>query len=118
MVWNIGNGNAVCIGIDPWLGCKWKHTLPPSMIETLHLAGFHFLFDIGSHGLNAMMPQLWFYVESIGFSNPQEIDVWNDYVAILKSSHVRISDDDDALVWILSKSSRCTPKEGYTQLMI
>ena len=91
LVWNIGNGNVVRIGIDPWLGCKWRHTLPPSMIETLHLAGFHFLSDIGSHGLNLVMPQLWFSAESIGFSNPHEIDVWNNYLAILKSNHFFLS---------------------------
>ena len=64
------------------------------------------------------MAQQWFTAESIGFTYPQEIDVWNGYVAILKSSHVRISTDDDALVWNLSKSSRYSPKEGYAQLMI
>ena len=36
LVWNIGNGNVVCIGVDPWIGCKWRHTFPSSMIEKLH----------------------------------------------------------------------------------
>ena len=87
------------------------------MIEKLHLAGLHFLSDIGYHGLSEVLTQLWFSAETIGFTNPQEIDDWNGYVAILKSSHVRISEDDDVFVWILSKSSRYTPREGYAQLM-
>ena len=43
--------------------------------------------------------------------------MWNGYLAILKSSHVRISSDDDTLVWNLSKSGRYSPKEGYAQLI-
>ena len=63
------------------------------------------------------MPQQWFSAEYIGFDDPFEIDVWNGYLAILKSSHVRITNDNDALVWNLSKSGRYSPKEGYAQLM-
>ena len=90
MVWNIGKGSAVHIGIDPWLGCNWRHAFPSSMIEKLHLAGLHLLSDIGYHGLSEVLTQLWFSAETLGFTNPQEIDDWNGYVAILKSSHVRI----------------------------
>ena len=28
LVWKIGSGNAVRIGLDPWAGCKWRHALP------------------------------------------------------------------------------------------
>ena len=113
LVWKIGNGTVVHIGLDPWIGCKWRHALPSSMIEKLHLAGFYFLSDIGLHGMTALLAQQWFTADSIGFTDPQEIDVWNGYVAILKSSHVRISNDDDALVWNLSKFGQYSPKEGY-----
>ena len=40
LVWKIGSGNAVRIGLDPWSGCKWRHALPIPMLEKLHLAGF------------------------------------------------------------------------------
>ena len=90
MVWKIGNGTAVRIGLDPWIGCKWRHALHSSMLEKLHLAGFYFLSDIGLHGMTALMAQQWINADFIGFTDPQEIDVWNGYVSILKSSHVRI----------------------------
>ena len=61
----------------------------------------HFLSDIGFHALNEVMTQLWFSAETIGFTNPQEIDDQNGYVAILKYSHVRISEDDDVFFWTL-----------------
>ena len=117
MVWKIGNGNAVCIGEDLWIGCKWRHSLPSSMIEKMHLAGFFVLSDIGLHGLTELLAQQWINADFIGFSDPQEIDVWNGYLAILKSSHARLSNEDDTLVWNLSKSGKYRPKEGYAQLM-
>ena len=117
LVWKIGNGTTVRIGLDPWIGCKWRHVLPYSMLEKLHLAGFFCLSNIGIHGLSVLMPQQWYSDEYIGFVDPLEIDVWNGYLAILKSSHARISNKDDALVWNLSKTGKYTPKEGYAQLM-
>ena len=57
LVWKISNGTAVRIGLDPWIGCKWRHALPSSMLEKLHLAGFYCLSDIGLHGMSALMAQ-------------------------------------------------------------
>ena len=82
-------GAAVCLWVDPWVGCKWRHILSPYVIEKLHLAGFYFLSDIGIPGLTCLMVQQWFTTEFIGFTDPQEIAVWNGYIAILKMSNVR-----------------------------
>ena len=32
LVWKIGNRTVVHIGVDPWIGCKWRHAFPSSMI--------------------------------------------------------------------------------------
>ena len=110
LVWNIGNGNVVRIGEDPWICCKWRHSLPSYMIEKLHLAGFFVLSDIGLHGLTVLMAQQWINADFIGFTDPREIDVWNGYLAILKSNHARLTNKDDTLVWNLSKYGKYTPK--------
>ena len=73
LVWKIGNGNAVRIGVDPWIRCKWRHSLPSSMIEKLHLAGIFVLADIGLHGLTDLLAQQWTNADFIGFTDPQEI---------------------------------------------
>ena len=52
------------------------------------------------------MAQQWFNADFIGFTNPQEIAMWNGYLGILKSSHARLSNEDGALVWNLSKSGK------------
>ena len=64
------------------------------------------------------MEQHWLTVDYIGLVDLQEIATWNGYIAILKASHVRISNEDDVLVWNLSKSGKYTPKEGYAKLMM
>ena len=46
LVWRIGTGTEVRIGIDPCLGCKWRHVLPDCMIDKLHSIGFYVIKDI------------------------------------------------------------------------
>ena len=101
LVWKVGSGKAVRIGLDLWVGCKWRHSLPTPMIDRLHLAGYHYLSDIGTNGMSVLMPQEWLLADTLGFNDPFEIAVWNGYTAILKSSHVRLSTEDDYLIWQL-----------------
>ena len=70
LVWKIGNGTDVHIGLDPWIGCNWRHALPSPMLEKLHLAGLYFLSDIGIHGMTALLAQQWITADSIRFVDP------------------------------------------------
>ena len=117
LVWKIGAGRDVRIGLDPWSGCKWRHTLPVPMLDRLHLAGFHLISDIGIPCMSGLMSQSWLSAGSIGFTDPLEIAALNGYIAILKSSHVRLSLAVDFLIWNLSKTGKYSPKEGYAELM-
>ena len=47
----------------------------------------------------------------------QEIIIWNNCVALLISSHVQISNEDDQLVWSYSKTGKYTPKASYFYLI-
>jgi len=117
LVWKIGTGKDVHIGLDPWSGCKWRHALPVPMLDRLHMAGFQFISDIGIHCLSGLMTQKWLSADTIGFTDPLDIVAWNGYIATLKSSHVRLSAAADCLIWNLSKSGKYSPKEGYAELM-
>ena len=117
LVWKIGNGADVRLEMDPWVGCKWRHLLPFPLVEKLHYLGVFSLKYIGAPGLTVLMEQGWLSADHLGLTDHLDVSVWNGYLSTLKASHVRLSNEDDKLVWILSKSGRYTPKEGYVQLL-
>ena len=55
LVWKVGNGVELCIGTDPWVGCKWTHLLPSHFLERLHYQGFYFLKDISCPSVSLLM---------------------------------------------------------------
>ena len=118
LVWNIENGYVVSLGVDPWVGCKWRHIFPPYVIEKLHLDGIFFLNDIGVPGLTCLRVHRSLSPDSISCVDPHEIVVWNGYLAIIKANHVSISNEDDVLLWNLFKSGHYTTNYGYAQLMM
>ena len=84
--------------MDPWIGCKWRHSLPSFMTDKLHFVGFYFLKDIACPGVSILKDQGWLNADILGFVD-QEIISWNTYLALLKSSHVRLTNEDYLLVW-------------------
>ena len=118
LVWKIGIGASVCLGLDPWVGCKWRHLLPSFFIDKFHSVGVFSLKDIGVPGLIPLMEQGWLLADQLGLDDHQDAIVWNGYLSILKRSHVRLTNDNDVLVWNLSKYGLYTPKEGYVQLLL
>ena len=86
-------------------------------INFIQLAFFS-LSDIGCFDLSLLNNQGWFNADLIGLSYQNEITCWNEYVGLLKSSHVRLSNEKDILVWNQSKFGKYTPRAGYLQLML
>ena len=76
LVWRVGTGAYVCIGMDPWIGCKWRHSLPSTMVDKLHYVGFYFLKDIACPGVSILQDHGWLNADILGFVD-QEIISWN-----------------------------------------
>lgn len=49
LLWRIGNGNAVRIGQDPWLGSGNAHILPDELVLHLNSQGIKYLSQIGDN---------------------------------------------------------------------
>ena len=86
------------------------------MNDKLHSAGFYVIKDIASTSTTFLQNQGWLNSDFFYFDD-QEIVIWNSYVALLTSSHVRISAEDDQMIWSLSKNGKYTPKAGYLHLI-
>ena len=64
------------------------------------------------------MEQGWLTIDNLRLVDEQEITCWNGYLAILKASYVKLSNDVDMLVWNQSKSGKYSPKASYLQLIV
>ena len=64
------------------------------------------------------MEQGWISADDLGLVDYQDVSCWNGYLAILKASHVRLTNAMDVLVWNQSKSGKYSPKDGYLQLIL
>ena len=80
------DGANIRIGMDPWAGCKWRHCLPSHLIDILHSTGYYVLKNVGTLTVSFLMEQGWLSSINIGLVDILDINVWNGYLAILKSS--------------------------------
>ena len=97
LVWKIGNGANVRIGMDLWAGCKWRHSLPSQLTNILHSASYYFLTDVGIVPVTNLMEQVSLSSNDLGLVENQYILAWNGYIAMLKSSHIRFRNEEDVL---------------------
>ena len=71
--WKVGSGINVRIGLDPWVGCKWRHSLPMCLVDKLHAVGLFSLSDIGCLDLSLLNNQGWLSAEMIGLTEQHDI---------------------------------------------
>ena len=64
------------------------------------------------------MEQGWLNADVLGIVEDQDINAWNGYLAILKSNHIRLNNEDDVLVWNQAKTGKYSPKGGYMHLIL
>ena len=64
------------------------------------------------------MEQGWLSSNDLGLVENLDINAWNGYLTILKSSHIRLRNEEDVLVWNQAKSGKYSPKVGYMHLIL
>ena len=82
-----------------------------------------FLCEIGTSWLSQVanmdnsdwITQAWKTLTNINIPERQW-GVWNRYIRALKTSHIRISDTEDELIWAIMPKGNYTPKDGYFAL--
>ena len=48
LVWKVGDGRGVQVGMDPWLGCNGRFRLTDPLVDSLRQQDVYFLYQLAS----------------------------------------------------------------------
>ena len=116
LAWRVWRSSKVGIGEDSCLGCQRNHILRQPVIQHIHLQGLYHLDQIVDPASTTFWNQGWMDAHRLGLRDAQ-VDAWNVYVNALWSSHLRLTDRPDELIWNSALEGIYTPKLGYIQLI-
>lgn len=100
------------IGIDPWTGSGNVYQLPPDLITFLNNIGVLYISQLGDQRNSTFLLQAWRTGEEWNIPIQWERQ-WKNYLQALTESHVRFNEDEDELIWGLSKKGHYSSKQGY-----
>lgn len=112
----VGNGENLRIGKDPWVGCNEKIALALGLIRHLESKGILFLSQVVKIGSSTICGQAWKTGEELDL-RPFWWNEWKDFTQELSRSNVRLKGRQDQLVWPHVESGSYSPKFGYEFLM-
>jgi hypothetical protein len=116
LAWKVGNELRVRLGADPWMGSEGKHILSDHLIHSLRLKGLVSLNSLADQPSTTLWAQGWKSATDLDL-NVEESAELKSYLTALKTSQIRLRDQEDELVWDRNDSGIYTPKEGYNHLI-
>ena len=91
LTWDVGNGENVQIGRDPWLGSEHHHVLPVEVINALALRGISTLNQLADQRPEDPWIQHWKNAYTLGLGEPEAASLEN-YIRGLQLAHLQISE--------------------------
>ena len=98
LTWDVGSGENVQIGRDPWMGSEQYHILPAAVINALALRGISTLNQLDDQRPEEPWTQHWKSADMLGLGE-HEIVYYENYIRGLQLAHIQISEQDDVLIW-------------------
>lgn len=98
LLWEIGIGLVIRVGIDPILGICDSYTLSKSIIKHLHGIGVTFIKHIVELTKHAEPFTKWKESVALNIDNT-DVTIWNRYLNQLKWVRIMIGIEDDSLRW-------------------
>jgi len=103
LIWQVGKGDRVQIGLDPWVDIKGRHGLSPQRILNLRGKGYYMLRRVVKWPRSTIRLQEWLTWRELGLGEENAIKR-QIFINYLKDSNVRIREEDDWLGWSLNPS--------------
>lgn len=86
-----------------------------NLIQLLHDQNVTHIAHITDRENTSILHQAWRSAHQLTIP-PHWHNLWEEYTQALSKAHIHISDDEDEIIWALSKFGRYTPKVGYLVL--
>lgn len=103
------------IGLDPWIGCGNIYRLPDDLRSFLRDNNITHIGHIADLERSTPFQQAWKTAPRLNIPH-QWTQHCNTFIRALTEAHVWIKEEEDEVIWALSKSGKYTPKEGYLVL--
>ena len=112
LTWDVGNGEKVQVGRDPWLGSEQMHVFPEEVINTLALRGITTLNQLADERPEDPWTQHWKSADLLGLGE-HEMPFYENYIRGLQLAHIQLTEQEDNLIWDLDPGGAYSPKAGY-----
>ena len=99
LTWEIGSGNHVVLGRDPFIGRNSNYKLSTPLIQVLNSSNIYTIAQSYVPDVSGTF-QSWLKSNQIGFS-----DEHKTFVSILNSSDILLKNSNDKLVWSRNKET-------------
>ena len=115
LTWDVGNGEKLQVGRDPWMGSEQQHVLTENVINALALRSILTLNQLVEERPEDPWIQHWKSANMLGLGEPVAAFLDN-YIRGLQLEHIQISEQEDVLIWDSDLEGVYTPKAGYLKL--
>ena len=100
------------IGVYPWPNSQNIHILPQPLKQHMNQKRYYHLNQLAFLLTSNMWKQGWREVINLEILE-NLMEVWYAYTNSLKTSHIRLTDSPDELIWAHASHGQYTPKLGY-----
>lgn len=100
LVWLVGVGSLVRVGIDNFVGGDESYKISSRLIETLHSKGYYTLNHVCSSSQE--LDNYWMNAEYLRLEGPLARE-WMGYTLTLSRLGIGVSEQPDALMWKWNK---------------
>ena len=110
-LWNVGDGSAIRLGVDPVVGLGSSFILPRDLRVYLEDYGIVSLAQARNHTSSAT--GYWFTTDELDLGGEWKI-LWDNFIRGLEFSRIRLTDKRDSLLWSQNNYvGPLTAEKGY-----